>query len=310
MNTYPLIKVTSRSFSRHPVLKQELISSFPNSVFNPDGPETGLPDLENFLSNADGLILGLENLDRPFLKNLNKLKIIAKFGVGLDNIDIQAAKEFGIKIGWTGGINKRSVAEQTLGFMLGLSRNLFFSGQQLKNGFWNKQGGSQLTGKCIGIIGCGHIGSDLIDLLQSFSVKILINDIIDKLLIADKYGFKQVSKEDLLSESEFVSLHVPLTDKTFHMVDEQFLELMKPTSFLINTSRGSVIKEDALKKALINKKICGAALDVFESEPPKDKEFVALPNIIVTPHIGGNAEEAVLEMGRSAIRHLKIFFNV
>ena len=204
MNTYPLIKVTSRSFSRHPVLKQELISSFPNSVFNPDGPETGLPDLENFLSNADGLILGLENLDRPFLKNLNKLKIIAKFGVGLDNIDIQAAKEFGIKIGWTGGINKRSVAEQTLGFMLGLSRNLFFSGQQLKNGFWNKQGGSQLTGKCIGIIGCGHIGSDLIDLLQSFSVKILINDIIDKQLIADKYGFKQVGSKDLSIEKSVI----------------------------------------------------------------------------------------------------------
>jgi len=99
MDPYPIIKVTSRSFSRHPVLNQELISNFPNSVFNPDGPETGIPDLENFLSDADGLILGLEKLERPVLKNLNKLKIIAKYGVGIDNIDLLAAKEFGISRG-------------------------------------------------------------------------------------------------------------------------------------------------------------------------------------------------------------------
>lgn len=308
MVSYPKIKVTSKSFSRHPVLKKELTSSFPNSVFNQEGPDTGISDLENFLVDADGLILGLEKLDSTLIGKLKKLKIIAKFGVGLDNIDLQAAEEFGIKIGWTGGVNKRSVSEQTLGFFLGLSRNLFRSGYQLKSGTWQKQGGSQLTGKCIGIIGCGNIGTDLIHLLQPFGVKILINDIIEKKEVVQTFQIEQVDIKEILSKSDFISLHVPLTDKTFHLVDKNFLESMKTSAFLINTSRGAVVNQNALTMALKKKVISGAAIDVFESEPPTDLEFLSSPNLMVTPHIGGNAEEAVLGMGRSAINHLKIFF--
>ncbi|MBT5087500.1 MAG: hydroxyacid dehydrogenase, partial [Deltaproteobacteria bacterium] len=126
------IKVTSRSFSRHPVLKQELLDIFPNSVFNTDGPPTGLPNIVEFLHDADGMILGLEEMNLQILQQLNNLKIIAKYGVGLDNLDVEAAKELGIEIGWTGGVNKRSASEQALGFMLGLSRNLFFSSFPLK----------------------------------------------------------------------------------------------------------------------------------------------------------------------------------
>ena len=308
MNNPPKIKVTSRSFSRHPILKQELESIFPNAVLNPNGPETGLPDLEHFLSDVDGLILGLEKMDRSLLGKLKKLKIISKYGVGLDNVDLEAAEEYGIQLGWTGGINKRSVSEQTLGFILGLSRNIFRSGFELKTGSWNKQGGSQLTGKCVGIIGCGHIGTDLIHLLQPFAVKILINDIKDKQDVVNTYGITQVSNDELLAESDFVSLHVPLTDRTFHMVNEDFLRSMKTSSFLINTSRGPVIDLNSLKKILQDKLIKGAALDVFESEPPDDHEFLQLTNLMVTPHIGGNAEEAILAMGRSAIKHLKDYF--
>ena len=310
MTSTPRIKVTSRSFSRHPVLKKELETLFPNSVFNQDGPETGLPDLEHFLADADALILGLEMMDRSLLGRLKNLKIIAKYGVGLDNVDLEAAVEYGIQVGWTGGVNKRSVSEQTLGFMLGLTRNLFRSGFQLKTGSWDKQGGSQLTGKCVGIIGCGNIGTDLIHLLQPFAVKILINDVVDKQGVVDTYGIKQVPKDELLTESDFVSLHVPLTDQTFHMVNEDFLRSMKPSSFLINTSRGSVIDQSSLKKFLQDGLIAGSALDVFESEPPDDIEFLQLPNLMITPHIGGNAEEAVLAMGRSAIKHIKNYFLV
>ena len=310
MTSTPRIKVTSRSFSRHPVLKKELETLFPNSVFNQDGPETGLPDLEHFLADADALILGLEMMDRSLLGRLKNLKIISKYGVGLDNVDLEAAVEYGIQVGWTGGVNKRSVSEQTLGFMLGLTRNLFRSGFQLKTGSWDKQGGSQLTGKCVGIIGCGNIGTDLIHLLQPFAVKILINDVVDKQGVVDTYGIKQVPKDELLTESDFVSLHVPLTDQTFHMVNEDFLRSMKPSSFLINTSRGSVIDQSSLKKFLQDGLIAGSALDVFESEPPDDIEFLQLPNLMITPHIGGNAEEAVLAMGRSAIKHIKNYFLV
>lgn len=305
----PKIKVTSRSFSRHPVLKKELLDIFPDSIFNEDGPETGLPNLLDFLNDANGIILGLENLDRNVLQNLKKLEVVAKFGVGLDNLDINAAKDLGITVGWTGGINKRSVSEQTLAFMLGLFRNLFFSSFTLKKGDWVKEGGVLLTGKCIGIIGCGHIGTDLIHLLKPFNCRILICDLLDKKNVVDNFGVTQVSQPDLLSESDVVSLHVPLTDLTHFLVNEDFLKQMKSSAYLINNSRGPVVNQQVLKKALLERKIAGAALDVFESEPPDDIEFLSLPNLMVTPHIGGTANETIISMGRSAINHLKEYFH-
>ena len=303
------IKVTSRSFSRHPILKQELLDLFPNSVFNTDGPPTGLPNIAEFLKDADGVILGLEEIDRHVLKQLENVKIIAKYGVGLDNLDVSSAEELGITIGWTGGVNKRSASEQALGFMLGLSRNLFFSSFPLKNGKWEKEGGRLLSGSCVGIIGCGHIGTDVIYLLQSFKCRILICDILDKSGVVDTYGATQVLQDELLAEADVISLHVPLTGLTQGMVNEEFLQKMKPTAYLINNSRGPVVEQQALKNALQQKIIAGAALDVFESEPPEDLEFLDLPNLMVTPHIGGSANEAILAMGRSAISHLKRHFQ-
>ena len=303
------IKVTSRSFSRHPLLTQELIDLFPNTVFNPDGPETGLPNLVEFLGDANGVILGLETFDRALLEQLNNLKIVAKYGVGLDNLDIAAARDLGISVGWTGGINKRSVSEQALAFMIGLSRNIFGSSLKLKSGEWYKEGGAQLTGKCVGIIGCGHIGQDLIHMLQPFRCRVLINDIVDKTLVTDTYGAIQVTKEDLIREADFISLHVPLTDLTNRLVNQNFLSQMKASAFLINTSRGPVVEQGALKQALQNKQIAGAALDVFEFEPPDDLDFLGMPNLVPTSHIGGNAHEAIVAMGRSAIEHLRLFFS-
>lgn len=304
----PRIKVTSRSFSRNPVLSNELLELFPNSVFNMDGPWAGIPNIQEFLSDADGVILGLETMDSAVLKKLDNVQIIAKYGVGLDNLDVRAAKKLGIKVGWTGGVNKRSASEQALGFILGLSRNLFFTSFALKNGDWIRGGGNFLTGKTVGIIGCGFIGTDLIYLLQPFNCKILICDILDKTDVVNSYGVHQVSQEKLIKESDFISLHVPFTKLTQNMVNDDFLNKMKTSSYLINNSRGPVVNQKALEKALKNKQIAGAALDVFEPEPPVDLSFLELPNLMVTPHIGGSAEEAILAMGRSAIKHLKTHF--
>ena len=303
------IKVTSRSFSRHPVLKQELLELFPNSVFNTYGPPTGLSNIAEFLKDADGVILGLEEMDLHVLQQLENVKMIAKYGVGLDNLDVSSAEELGITIGWTGGVNKRSASEQALGFMLGLSRNLFFSSFPLKNGKWEKEGGAFLTGKIVGIIGCGHIGADLIYLLQPFNCQILICDILDKSGVVDTYGATQVLQDELLAAADIISLHVPLTELTQGMVNEEFLQKIKPTAHLINNSRGPVVEQQALKNALQQNIIAGAALDVFESEPPDDLEFLDLPNLMVTPHIGGSANEAILAMGRSAISHLNRHFQ-
>ena len=228
--------------------------------------------------------------------------------MGLDNLDVEAASELDICVRWTGGVNKRSASEQALGFMLGLCRNLFFSAFPLKQGQWVKDGGTLLTERCIGIIGCGNIGTDLVHLLQPFNCRILICDLLNKSEVVDTFGVAQVSQVELLAEADIVSLHVPLTELTHFMVDEAFFQQMKPSSYLINNSRGPIVKQEALKKALQQKTIAGAALDVYESEPPDDLEFLSIPNLMVTPHIGGNADEAVLAMGRSAINHLKRFF--
>tara|TARA_Y100001970_G_C14155591_1_gene815339 strand:- start:80 stop:1027 length:948 start_codon:yes stop_codon:yes gene_type:complete len=303
------IKVTSKSFSNHPILKKELLDIFPNSIFNQDKLIEGSINIVDFLKDADGIILGLEDIDKKVLRKLKNLKIIAKYGVGLDNLDVNAAKDLGIRIGWTPGTNKRSVSEQTLGFLLGLSRNIFFSSFLLKKGVWEKKGGDLLTKKTVGIIGCGNIGTDLIKILKPFNCKVLINDILDKSELVRKYGVFQVSLDKLIVESDFLTIHVPLTDLTKNMVNRVFLKKMKSSAFLVNISRGPVVNQNDLKNALEKKIIAGAALDVFESEPPNDLEFISLPNLMLTPHIGGNANEAIIAMGRSAINHLVKFFE-
>ena len=262
-----------------------------------------------FINNADAAIVGIETIDDSLLKNTPLLKIISKYGVGLDSIDQKSLKDRGIILGWTGGVNQRSVSELTLGFMLGLCRNLFTSGFKLKNGVWEKDGGQQLSEKNIGIIGCGHVGSEVIRLLSPFECSVFVYDILDKSKFCQSHRARVVTLEELIDKSDLISLHVPLTNVTKGMVNENFFEKMKPTGFLINTSRGNIVDQSSLKKALIHGQIKGAALDVFEEEPPQDEEFLSLPNLMVTPHIGGNAKEAINAMGLSAINHLISFFN-
>ena len=229
--------------------------------------------------------------------------------MGLDNINLESLKKRNIALGWTGGINQRSVSELTLCFILGLSRNVFQSAFKLKQALWQKEGGQQLTGKTVGIIGCGYIGSDLIKLLAPFECNLLVNDIIDKSNFCHNNDAVQVDLETLIPESDLITLHVPLTTLTKEMININFLTKMKSNASLINTSRGGVVNQNALKKALKHKIIAGAALDVFAEEPPTDEEFLSLQNLVSTPHIGGNTREAVESMGRSAIEHIILFFK-
>ena len=201
-------------------------------------------------------IISLYVLYYQFLEIIKKkievyLKIITKYGVGLDNLDVNATEELGIAVGWTGGVNKRSASEQALGFMLGLCRNLFFSSFPLKEGKWQKMGGRLLSGSCVGVIGCGHIGTDVVHLLQPFNCRILICDLLDKSGVVDAYGVTQVSLEKLLPEADMVSLHVPLTELTHFMVNDEFLQQMKPLAHLVNNSRGLVVNQQSLKKACL-----------------------------------------------------------
>ena len=303
------IAVTSVSFSKSAILREQLLSVFPNSIFNETGQRLSDGKLIEFINNADAAIVGTETINDSLLDHTPALKIISKYGVGLDGIDQKSLKRRNISLGWTGGVNRRSVSELTLCFMLGLCRNVFDSGFKLKGSEWEKNGGHQLSGKTVGIIGCGHIGSDVVRLLLPFGCNVLIRDIIDKSDFCRELGASEASLDEIIKKSDLISLHVPLTAKTRKMVNESFLQKMKPTAFLINTCRGEVIHQEALKTALNQKNIAKAALDVFIEEPPTDEKFLSLPNLMVTPHIGGNAQEAVEAMGLAAIDNLTSFFK-
>ena len=304
------IKVANLAFSNNKELVNRLQIMFPDSEINNTNTRLTGDELVDFFYDADGVIVGLEKVDEALLKKLPNLKIIAKYGVGLDNIDLDACKNRNIDVGWNGGVNKSAVAEMALGFMISLSRNLYSTSNQLKELIWNKNGGFQISGKTIGIIGCGHIGRELVELLQVFKCKILINDILDLSSISfPSSDIKFVDKEFLFENSDIISIHTPLTDMTKNLFNRDTFIKMKNNSFLINTARGGIVNEIDLEYALKNNLIAGAAIDVYDFEPPQNVGLLSLPNLICTPHIGGNSYEAVIAMGISALSHLNNFIK-
>ena len=262
-----------------------------------------------FAGEADALLVGRDGITEKVLSALPQLKVVAKYGVGLDNIDQEALKRHEVELGWTSGVNRRSVAELTLGFMLGLCHNMFKGGWSLKQGQWVKEGGWLLQGKTVGIIGCGNIGKEVVRLLKPFECEIWIRDILEMAEFCQETGAIEKNMEKVLAEADIISMHVPLTEETRHMMNAAAFRRMRPTAFFINTSRGDVVDQAALKEALVKKTIAGAALDVFSQEPPEDAELLACDSLMVTPHIGGNSYEAVEAMARSAFQHLKDYFN-
>lgn len=303
------VAVTSKSFSKNEILIEEFKKNFNEIKLNHSSKKLTDEELIDFLKDCDGAIIALEEFNKKVIDNLPNIKAVSKFGVGLNNIDIEYAKSRNIKIGWEKGVNKQSVAEMTLGFMLMLIRNLYVTSNLLSNGIWQKNGGYSLYNKTIGIIGVGNIGQELINLLKAFNCAILVNDVINQDEYYKKHNLKEVSKEEIFRHSDIITIHTPLNDQTNNLININTLQLMKKSAFLINTARGEIVNLNDLKLALKTNLIAGAAIDVYHEEPPKDLELLGLPNLICTPHIGGNSEEAVLAMGRSAIKQLKDLLN-
>jgi D-3-phosphoglycerate dehydrogenase len=304
------IVATSPSFSKNKKLQSEINKYFPDVKLNIEGIKFNHDELIQFIKNSDAIIVGLDEINADVIEKCPNLRIISKYGVGLNNIDIEECQKRNIKIGWTGGVNKLSVAEMALGFMLMFARNLFMSSNELKNGNWNKSAGFQLSGKSIGIIGIGHTGKELVRLLKPFDCQILANDVVDQTDYFIKNNIEEATKDAIFRTCDFVTINTPFNDATNNMVDIEVLKSMKNTAYIINIARGGIINEADLKHALQKNIIAGAALDAFIDEPPTDQEFLNLPNLICTPHIGGNAKEAVEAMGMSAINHLKEFYKL
>lgn len=288
----------------NPVLRQELLNEFDYVTFNDQGSSLSGNELVNFLQGHDGAIIALEVISRDILAALPNLKVIGKYGVGLDKLDLQAMEDQGVRLGWTPGVNAQAVAELTLGLALNIIRKIPQGYRSVQDGRWQQIKGRQLSSLTFGLIGCGHVGKAVVNLLKPFGCQILVNDIEDYADFYLKNELERVSLESLISQSDVVSLHVPLNDSTRLMINERAVGLFKPGSYLINTARGGLVDECAALRALNSGRLAAAAFDVLEIEPPVSADLIQHPNVFVTPHIAGSSEEAILAMGRAAIKGL------
>ena len=306
INTFEKIAVCSRSFSRNPTLRAELLARYKNVTFNDSGVQLEGSELVDFLKDHTRAITALEVIDESILCQLPDLRVIGKYGVGLDMLDLFAMERHNVRLGCTPGVNKRSAAELTLAFAIMMLRKIPQASAEVKSGIWRQITGGLLTGRVVGIIGCGNIGKDLVRMLEPFECQILVHDLVLDLEFNERYKILPLGLEALLREADVVTLHLPLNNSTRNIISAERLLLMKPSAILINAARGGLVDETALKLSLMSERLAGAAFDVFVDEPPLNHELFESPNFLATPHIGGSSHEAILAMGRAAIDGLEI----
>lgn len=294
-----VIGVTAKSFLDNKTLVTELKKTFPDFEILTAGTN------QEILEKSRYALVGREAINGHTLSP--RLRTIIKYGVGLDNIDLDYCSKNNVSVYYAPGVNRDEVVEQTLGFMIGLSRNLYRANTEMHQGEWIKDGGRSLSELTVGIIGAGSIGGKLAEILATlFRPKLMICDIVDKSHLAQTWNAKLASLEECLAACDIITFHVPLTTQTKDLVSDHHLMMMKPGLILINTSRGEVISETVLIRGLEQKIIAGAALDVFQEEPlAKDSKLRSFEQVILSPHTSGNSQAAVLKMGRAAIDLLK-----
>jgi phosphoglycerate dehydrogenase-like enzyme len=299
------VLVTPRSFGAYdPNLKTELEEKVGQVIYNPYGRSLNSSEVRQLLPGVDGYIAGLDEIDGAALGAADRLRVIARYGVGVDNIDLAAAREKRILVTNTPEANATSVAELTIGLILCLARMIPQANAAIRSGEPPRTQGVLLEGKIVGLIGLGAIGKRTACRLQGFNCRVLAFDPVVDLSTARKFGAEWRPRKEVISESDFLSLHVPLLPKTRGMVDATFISHMKPGAFLVNTARGELTDEAALLAALQCGHLRGAALDCFAEEPPGvDNPLLALPQVIATPHMGAHSDGAINAMDWGALRN-------
>lgn len=304
------IAVSSMSFASSLDLIHDLEKLSTNPIVIETKKKWTEEEFANWLAKTspDALILGTEPLSGQAINGCPSLKAVGKYGVGFDNVDLASLKAKGIHWGYYPGVNKRSVSELVLGFMLGHFRNIFRSCSQMQSGTWQKNGGRQLSNAQVGIIGLGNIGQDLSHLLAGFGSRVGyfdINDAVKPTLAS----IHKLSLEELIKTSDVVTLHIPGGFQNKNFFDENKIKAMKPGSLLVNTSRGDVLDFEAAKTAVLAGSLGGFASDVFPVEPFDAGKFLIEKGFYFTPHIGGNSKEAVMAMGHAAIKGLLTYLT-
>jgi D-3-phosphoglycerate dehydrogenase len=291
--------VTPTSYGKNdPRLKTELEKLVGEVIYNLSGKPLSSEELASLLPGVDGYVAGLDQIDRNALKTADRLKVIARYGVGIDCVDLEAAREKGIVVTNTPGANSVSVAEMTVALILSLARNIPEAVTATRAGGWPRMNGISLENKTIGLLGFGSIGKQVARLLSGFNCRLIAYDPYPDLAYAEKFLVKMLSFDEIIAQSDFLSLHLPLNSETRGLVNDVFLDKIKTGSFIINTARGELIDDAALVAAISQGRIKGAALDVFACEPPgSDNPLLKMPQVLVTPHISSHTDGATDAMG-------------
>lgn len=296
--------MTPTTFGKHDSRQRtELESAVGHVVYSPFGRPLDSGEVSALLPGCDGYIAGLDQIDRAALQAADRLKVIARYGVGVDRVDLAATAEKSIVVTNTPFANAISVAELTIGLMLALARSIPALAAETRAGGWSRAAGVTLEGKTVGLIGLGAIGKQVARRLRAFDCTLIAHDPAADAQFAAANGVELAALDEVIARADFLSLHCPLLPTTRGRVNASFLARAKPGAFLVNTARGELIDQAALLDALLSGHLRGAALDAYTQEPPaKDDPLLALPQVIATPHCGAHTDGAINAMGWGALR--------
>jgi D-3-phosphoglycerate dehydrogenase len=293
------VLVTPTSYgSQDPALKPFLEEQVGEVVYNSTGKPLSGGQLIDLLAGVDGYIAGLDQITADVIASAKSLKVISRYGVGFNNVDLDAAKASRIVVTNTPGANAKSVAELAVGLMLNLLRPIIPANVQTKGGEWPRFKGVSLEGKTVGLLGLGAIGKETARRLAGFDCKLLAFDIFKEEEFAAKYGISYLTMEEILPQADIITIHLPSIPETINLVNDEFLGKMKPGAILVNTARGELVDEAALARALESGHLKGAGLDAFQEEPPgADNPLLAFDQVIATPHMGAHSDSSTNTMG-------------
>ena len=299
-----LVTPTSLQPGKNEAMIQLLRDQGYDLVFNPTGRPLEEGELKELLSDCDGYVAGLDFVTKNALENCPKLKVISRYGVGCDRVDLAAAKEKGIVVTNTPGVNSEAVGELSFGLILAVARKIPYLDRSTREGGWVRSSGMEMLGKTIGILGLGAIGRVVARCAKGFGMHVMAYDPYINEEYCRENNIEIASFEEVLKKANVISLHLPLLPSTTHMINAQAFEMMQPGTILVNASRGGIIDEDAAYEALKSGKLGGLGLDAFEQEPPKDSKLFEFDNVIATPHTGAHTKEATDNMARASIQNL------
>lgn len=309
MSNAGLVAVCPRGLCGYEPFRSAVAREYPSVRFNDSGHRLAGEELVAFLDGAERVVVGVERVDRAIVSRLPSLRVVVKFGVGVDNLDLDALETAGVEVGWTPGVNRRAVAELVLAGTLALLRGLPEGDRRIREGAlragsWRPGVGRQLSDQHVGVVGCGHVGLEVARLMRALGASVSACDVRDRGEWLDPLGVPQVELDKLLDAADIVTLHASLNESSQGMLGKREIARLRPGGIVVNTARGELLDEDALFAALESGHVAGAFLDVLRDEPAAPGPLVSHPRVLVSAHVGWSTAHALETMAQAVLRNL------